>query len=165
MTSGQKAAAFISAGLIVLLGIGVRSTQQGPTSHAQSLTVTPSQGTQGVQGTAGATGATGATGPTGPTGTVIQSSRATTATDGTYTWTYPVAYGAGIVPIIECLSQATSGSTDVINCQLDGAPANTAAKFRITRTQVTVVSLLGLSILSVPASPGATNIHITAQAP
>lgn len=90
-----------------------------------------------------------------------QKAHLTTATDGTVTWTYPVACSVGANPYVQALSRATAGSTDVINVQMDGAPTNTAAKFRITRTAVTVVSLLGLTILSVPTSPGA--IPIDAQ--
>lgn len=89
----------------------------------------------------------------------------TTAMDGTVTWTYPVAYGAGVVPVVTGLAVGTAGSTDVINVQLDGNPTNTAAKFRVTRTALSVVALLGLTILSVPASVGATKIHALARLP
>lgn len=92
-----------------------------------------------------------------------QKMSATTAADGTYTWTYPVAYTSGYVTTITGIAQSTLGSTDVINLQLDGPVTNTQAKVRVTRTQITVVGLLGLSILSVPASAGATSIQMTAQ--
>lgn len=98
-------------------------------------------------------------------GPAMQRQTLTTASDGTVTWTYPVPYGAGVVPWVGATAQATQGSTDVINVQLDGAPTNTQAKFRVTRTQITVAALLGLNILSVPASPGATVIKVSATDP
>lgn len=88
--------------------------------------------------------------------------RVTTATDGTFTWTFPNAFGVGTVPKIALVAEATAGSTDVINAQVDGTPTNTQVKVRVTRTQISVVALLGLSILSVPASPGATVVDILA---
>jgi len=89
-----------------------------------------------------------------------QKVRVQTAADGTLTWVYPLAYPAGYIPRISAIAEAPAGSTDVINAQMDGQPTNTQAKFRVTRTQQTVVSLLGLTILAVPASVGATWIHI-----
>lgn len=86
----------------------------------------------------------------------------TTSTAGTVTWTYPIAYPSGTVPVIQAVGIAASGSTSPINVQLDGAPTNTQAKFRVTVTNLTAVSLIGLTILSVPASPGATNINVIA---
>lgn len=89
-----------------------------------------------------------------------QKAHLTTATDGTLTWTYPVACGAGVVPYVQALARGASGSTDVLNPQLDGVQTNTQAKFRVTRTAVTTVALLGLNILSVPSSPGAVPLDL-----
>lgn len=91
--------------------------------------------------------------------------RATTSTAGLYTWTYPTPYSPGVVPVIQAVVEGTAGSTDVINAQLNGAPTNTSVTIRITRTVQSVVSLLGLTILSIPAAPGAFVVDITAQAP
>lgn len=163
----------IFAAVFTLSGVTFLSTNHSQLG-AQSVTTTPSQGPKGATGATGPAGAGGATGPTGPTGSAgpgcstalaEQCAKLTTATDGTVTWTYPTAYGAGVVPVIEAVAVGTSGSTNVVNVQMDGAPTNTAAKFRVTLTQVTSVSLLGLNILSVPASPGAVPIHVTAKAP
>lgn len=88
--------------------------------------------------------------------------RATTAADGTYTWVYPTAFATGTVPKIALVAEATAGSTDVINAQVDGTPTETQVKVRVTRTQKSVVALLGLTILSVPANPGATVVDILA---
>lgn len=89
-----------------------------------------------------------------------QKIRVQTAADGTYTYTYPIGYPAGYIPRLSAIVEATSGSTDVINIQVDGVPTNTQAKFRVTRTQQSVVSLIGLTILSIPASVGVQWIHI-----
>lgn len=148
MTRAQWSA-WAVAFIIVLGGVSFRSTQENP-AHGQIVTTSPSQGPQG---------------PAGTPGTVEQRAVVTTASDGTYTWVYPSAYGAGVVPVVTSVAQATAGSTDVINVQLDGAPTNTQAKFRVTRTQQSVVALLGLTILSVPSSPGATQLHVTARSP
>lgn len=91
--------------------------------------------------------------------------RAVTDTTGVYTWTYPNAYAAGVVPVIEATAEGASGSTDVINVQTNGAPTNTSVTVRVTRTQQSVVALLGLTILSIPATVGATTVNITARAP
>lgn len=89
-----------------------------------------------------------------------QKVRIQTASDGTLTWTYPVAFPSSYIPRISVVAEATAGTTDVVNVQIDGTPTNTQAKFRVTRTQQSVVALLGLTILSVPASVGATWLHI-----
>lgn len=133
-------AAFLAGLVIVVVGYNVRSTQESPTAQSQAVT---------------AVGGNLST----------QAKTITTAVDGTVTWTYPVAYPSGQVPIVVGVAQATFGATDVINVQLDGTPTNTAAKFRVTRTQQSVVALIGLTILSVPASVGATTLYVTARAP
>lgn len=88
--------------------------------------------------------------------------RVQTAADGTYTWTYPTPFAAGVVPKISVCAEAGAGVTDVINAQTDGPPTATQCKIRVTRTQQSVVSLLGLTILSVPASVGVTWVSIIA---
>lgn len=88
--------------------------------------------------------------------------RATTAADGTFTWTFPTPFASGTQPKIALVAEAPAGSTDVINAQVDGTPTNTQVKVRVTRTQQSVVALLGLTILSVPGSAGATTVDILA---
>ena len=90
-------------------------------------------------------------------------SRLQTAADGTLTWTYPTAFDTGVVPQIQALVETAVGVTDVVNVQLEGTPTNVSAKIRVNRTQQTAVSLLGLTILSVPASPGVQWVHLTAN--
>lgn len=91
--------------------------------------------------------------------------RVTTATDGSYTWTFDTPFDVGVVPIIVGVAETGVGVTDVINLQVEGTPTNTGAKIRVTRTQRSVVALIGLTILSIPASPGATIVHLIALAP
>lgn len=156
----------------------------GPQGATGATGVMGSQGTPGVVGpggpigATGSIGATGATGPTGPTGntgsvgpagtpgTVFQSASATTDTTGLYNWTFPVAYGAGLVPIVWAMAQGPNPFGGVlVNIQQEGAANNTTASFRVTKTNQAVVALLGLTILSVPASVGATPITVFAKAP
>jgi len=89
-------------------------------------------------------------------------SRLQTASNGTLTWTYPVAFDAGVVPQIMAIVETADGVTDVVNVQIEGTPTNTSAKIRVNRTQQSVVSLLGLTILSVPASVGVQWVHLSA---
>lgn len=91
-----------------------------------------------------------------------QKTRAQTASDGTLTWNFPTPFAVGTTPKVFVVAEAGAGVTDVINAQVDGAPTNTQVKVRVTRTQQSVVALLGLTILSVPASPGATWVSIVA---
>lgn len=91
-----------------------------------------------------------------------QKIRAQTAADGTLTWIYPTPFASGTIPKIIVVAEAPSGSTDVINAQTDGPPTSTQVKIRVTRTQQSVVALLGLTILSIPASPGVTWVSIVA---
>ncbi len=122
-----------------------------------------SQGPQGIQGPAGPTGPQG---PAGADGILsIQRARVTTATNGTVTWTFPTPFGAGVVPRVWAQVVASSGTTDVVNVQTDGAPTNTAVNLRVTRTQQSVVALLGLTILSVPGTIGAQQVDVFAVAP
>lgn len=90
--------------------------------------------------------------------------RVQTASDGTYTWTYPTPFASGVVPKISVVAEAPSGSTDIFNAQTDGAPTNTQCKIRVTRAPLTSVPLLSLT-LAVPvasASIGATWVSIIA---
>lgn len=91
-----------------------------------------------------------------------QKTRVQTAADGTYTWVYPTPFATGNIPKIFVVAEGGVGVTDVINAQTDGPPTATQCKIRVTRTQASVVALLGLTILSVPATVGATWVSIVA---
>lgn len=111
----------------------------------------------GPKGDQGDPGVQGIPGPTGPSGTFTQSKKLTTDAAGAVTWTFDTPFAAA--PDVTGVAQSTVGSTDVINVQLDGVPTTTQAKLKVTRTQQSVVALLGLTILSIPASVGATVVH------
>lgn len=77
--------------------------------------------------------------------------RVQTATDGTYTWTYPTPFAAGTIPKLFVVAEGGAGVTDVINAQTDGPPTATQCKIRVTRSPLTSIALLGLT-LAVPVS-------------
>lgn len=92
----------------------------------------------------------------------VRKVRMQTAADGTLTWTFSPAFSAGVTPIVIAVAEAANGVTDVINVQVVDTPTNTACKLLVNRTQRSVVALLGLTILSVPSSPGVTWVHAIA---
>lgn len=85
--------------------------------------------------------------------------------DGTLTWVYSTPFPAGVVPRVVAIAEAASGITDVINVQVVGTPTNTQCTLLVNRTVRSVASLLGLTILSVPAQPGVTWVHAVALEP
>jgi hypothetical protein len=89
----------------------------------------------------------------------LRRARAQTAANGIYTWTFDPPFDVGVVPRVYAVAETAQGVTDVINAQIEGTPTNTAATIRVTRTQQSVVALLGLTILSIPAQPGQTWVH------
>lgn len=91
--------------------------------------------------------------------------RIQSAADGTITWTYSTPFPNGVVPRIAAVAEVASGVTDVVNVQVVDTPTNVSCKLLVNRTQRSVVALLGLTILSVPASPGVTWVHAVALEP
>lgn len=85
--------------------------------------------------------------------------------DGTLTWTYPTPFANGVIPRCAGCAEVAAGITDVVNVQVVDTPTNTQCKFLVNRTNKSVVSLIGLTVLSVPASVGATWIHLFAFEP
>lgn len=85
--------------------------------------------------------------------------------DGTLTWTFTTPFGSGIVPRCFGIAEVAAGVTDVVNVQVVDTPTNTQAKFLVNRTVRSVVSLIGLTVLSVPAQPGVTWVHVVALEP
>jgi len=83
---------------------------------------------------------------------------ATTATDGTYTFSY-AANPFVNAPTCLAVAETAAGVTDVINVQIVGTPTTTSVTFLANRTQRSVAALLGLTVLSVPAQPGSIKIH------
>lgn len=90
--------------------------------------------------------------------------RLQTAANGTLTWTYSTPFGAGVVPRIVAIAE-TSGGTDIYNVQLTGTPTNVSCQILCNRVQQSVAAVLGLTVLSVPASPGVTWVHLLALEP
>lgn len=95
----------------------------------------------------------------------VRRERVVSNTDGTFTWTYSTPFGAGVVPRCFGVAEVPAGVTDVVNVQVVDTPTNTQCKFLVNRTNRSVVALIGLTILSVPSSPGATPIHVCALEP
>lgn len=87
------------------------------------------------------------------------------AADGTLTWTFATPFTAGVVPIVVGVAEVANGVTDVVNVQVVDTPTNTSCKMIVNRTNRSVVALIGLTILSVPSSPGATWVHAIALEP
>lgn len=77
--------------------------------------------------------------------------RAQCDASGLLVWAFDPPFATGVVPIVVGQAEAPKGSTDVINSQLDGVATNTGCTIKVTRTQRSFLSLLGLNILSVPS--------------
>lgn len=82
----------------------------------------------------------------------------------TYTWTYPVAFAAGVVPVCNGIAQVTSGTADLFNVQIIGSPTNTRCVFQINRVSTGLLSLL-TGALSINPAPAAITLHLTALEP
>lgn len=89
-------------------------------------------------------------------------SRLQCAADGTLTWTYSVPFDVGVVPQIQAIVETATGVTDVLNAQIEGTPTATSCQIRVTRTQRSVVALIGLTVLSIPSSVGVQWVHLSA---
>lgn len=112
-----------------------------------------------VLGATGAIGATGGVGPTGPQGVpgVTANAQLTTNAAGVAVWTYPAACNTASKFWAQPI--AASGST-LVNVQNTGVPTGTTQTFQVNLTNFSTVALIGLTILSVPASPGVTTINV-----
>ncbi len=95
----------------------------------------------------------------------VRKARVTSAADGTYAWTFSTPFDVGVTPIVLAVAEVASGITDVVNVQVVGTPTNTGANLLVNRTNRSVVALIGLTVLSVPTTPGATVVHVIAVAP
>lgn len=89
----------------------------------------------------------------------------TTNNNGTYTWTYPVAFGTGIVPNIKCDVVAPSGATVPYTVNIVGDPTNAQVSIKVWKQQTFQVSILGATVIPF-VDPGAgIKVHITAEPP
>lgn len=91
---------------------------------------------------------------------LVHSVTATTNAAGVYTFTFPTPFAA-VPRVVACVQSAT---TDIFDVKVT-AVSTTSCTVQIGRTQASVVSLLGLTILSVPSSVGAQTVNIIACAP
>lgn len=82
----------------------------------------------------------------------------------TYTWTYPVAFGTGVVPAVCGIVQVAAGNQDLFNIQVLGEPTNTQCSFQINRVSSGLLSLL-LGALSLNPTPVAARLHLFAIEP
>lgn len=82
----------------------------------------------------------------------------------TYTWTYPVAFGSGVAPIVSAIVQVAAGNQDLFNVQIVGTPTNTQCTFQINRVSAGLLSLL-LGALSLNPTPIAATLHCIALEP
>lgn len=82
----------------------------------------------------------------------------------TYTWVYPTAFDAGVVPVLNAIVQVPSGTNDLFNVQVVGAPTNTQAVFQINRVSSGLLSLV-TGALSINPTPIAATLHLTALEP
>lgn len=159
-----------------------------PTLTVGAPGATGATGAVGATGVTGAVGATGAAGSNGTNGTnatttanatssvaglesgadktkldalvQVQRLRVQTDSSGNYTWTYPTAYGSGIVPVVTVVAEG-SGST-LVNAQLVGAPTNTSAVIKVMN--IPTVNLLSTLLAQGPVGAQAY-IDLTVVAP
>lgn len=97
-------------------------------------------------------------------GAEVQRIRVATNASGLYTWTYPIPFAPGVVPVIECSCEGPDPQNGtVVNVQIEGIPTNTSCKIRVNRS-TTTIQVLGISVLSLATSV-ATIIHATARTP
>lgn len=94
----------------------------------------------------------------------LRRARMQCAADGSLTWTFDPPFDPGVVPRINAIAETGVGVTDVVNVQVEGTPTNTTAQLRVNRTQRSVAAVLGLTVLSVPASVGVQWVHASAAA-
>lgn len=82
----------------------------------------------------------------------------------TYTWVYPTAFAAGVVPVVTAIVQVPNGTTDLFNVQVMGAPTNTQCVFQINRVSAGLLAVL-LGALSINSTPVISTLHLIALEP
>lgn len=95
-----------------------------------------------------------------PTIQAIQRTRVQTNSTGDYTWTFPAAYGTGVIPVISAVSE--SSSTTVPQGVQIVAISNTSVTIKVINLPST--SVLSIVVLGAPAGAQAY-VHLTAVAP
>jgi len=69
--------------------------------------------------------------------------------NGTTTVTFGVPFVTG-APLCSVTAETTAGDAATVNAQIDGPTTTSGLSIRITRTQQSIVALIGLTVLSVP---------------
>lgn len=105
-------------------------------------------------------GDTGATGPAGIPAPTTLRLRAQTNASGSYTWTFP-AGGFSSTPVVGVAVEDTSGSGASWG-HVVTAVSSTSVTVQLTKT--TAVTVLGISVLGIAATPQAY-VHLSAIAP
>ena len=82
----------------------------------------------------------------------------------TFTWVYPTAFAAGVVPVVSGIVQVPNGTTDLFNVQIVGTPSNTQCVLQINRVSSGLLSLL-TGALSINPTPIAATLHLIALEP
>jgi hypothetical protein len=82
----------------------------------------------------------------------------------TYVWVYPLAFGVGVVPIVNAIVQVPNGTTDLFNVQIVGSPTNMQCTFQINRVSAGLLGVL-LGALSINPTPIAATLHCIALEP
>lgn len=167
-----------SAGATGAQGIQGTTGATGSTGPAGPTGATGSAGTTGATGSAGTNATTTAAATSSVNGLMaaadkakidllpkVQRTHSQTDASGALTWTFPVAYGAGVVPIITVTVEAASGNTIPYFVNLNGTPTNTAASIKVFRLAGVSLSILSLGTVSLLQSSGAVYVHITATEP
>lgn len=91
--------------------------------------------------------------------------RVTGINTSTFTWTFPVPFDTGVVPICNGIAEDPSNTaSDCYNVQIVGPVTNTRVTFRIVRQSTGLLSLL-LGALSINPNPGTINLHCSALEP
>lgn len=98
--------------------------------------------------------------------TLVQKAILTTPSNGTgvVSWTFPVAYGGGVTPIVTATARSVSGSNDSVVVQVDSV-SNTGATFRVTRTQSQNLLSTLLAVVLGGSSLNGINLFVRAEAP
>lgn len=167
MNSSRRLGIIAFCGFAALAGLWATSSrgQMGAVSQYIPGPSGPQgdQGIQGIQGIIGATGAqgnagtNGTNGTNGTSGTQFAAAQIVTNTAGSVIWTYP---GTCSSSSLFWAQPITSASNVLVNVQNMGLPTATTQTFQVNLTNFSTVALIGLTILSIPASPGATTINV-----
>lgn len=105
------------------------------------------------------------TGPSHTHASKARKQRVTGVATATYVWTFPSAFGVGVVPICNGIVEDPANSaTDSYNVQMVGAPSATQATFRIVRQTSGLFGLL-LGAIGFNSTPGNVNLHLSALEP